>query len=162
MMLTPTCDLCDTHEKDPALRVLPPVFRAWGGVPAFQGPAATLHCFEDNTLVRAALEEPGVGRVLVIDGGASQRCALVGGNLAAMGARNGWSGIVVDGCVRDVAELDAAAIGVRALALHPRRSEKRGHGRRDVVVQLQGVTVRPGEWVVADADGIVVLDGAPS
>ena len=162
MMLTPTCDLCDTHEKDPALRVLPPVFRAWGGVPAFQGPAATLHCFEDNTLVRAALEEPGVGRVLVIDGGASQRCALVGGNLAAMGARNGWSGIVVDGCVRDVAELDAAAIGVRALALHPRRSEKRGHGRRDVVVQLQGVTVRPGEWIVADADGILVLDKAPS
>jgi regulator of ribonuclease activity A len=154
MTLTPTCDLCDSHEKDAALRVLPPLFRAFGAVPAFQGPA--------SSLVRSALEEPGNGRVLMIDGGASMRCALVGGNLAAMGARNGWAGIVVDGCVRDVAELDAAAIGVRALALHPRRSEKRGHGRRDVVVQLQGVTVRPGEWIVADADGIVVLDKAPS
>jgi regulator of ribonuclease activity A len=162
MTLTPTCDLCDALEKDAALRVLPPLFRAFGAVPAFQGPAATLQCFEDNSLVRSALEEPGAGRVLVIDGGASMRCALVGGNLAAMGARNGWAGIVVDGCVRDVAELDAAAIGIRALALHPRRSDKRGQGRRDVVVQLQGVTVRPGEWIVADADGTVVLDKAPS
>jgi regulator of ribonuclease activity A len=162
MTPTPTCDLCDAHEKDHALRVLPPVFRAWGGVPAFQGPAATLQCFEDNSLVRSALEEPGDGRVLVIDGGASRRCALVGGNLAAMGARNGWAGIVVDGCVRDVAELDAAAIGIRALALHPLRSDKRGHGRRDGVVQVQGVTVRPGEWIVADADGVIVLDKAPA
>jgi regulator of ribonuclease activity A len=162
MTPTPTCDLCDAFEKDVALRVLPPLFRAFGAVSAFEGPAATLQCFEDNSLVRSALEEPGAGRVLVVDGGASMRCALVGGNLAAMAARNGWSGIVVDGCVRDVAELDAAAIGVRALALHPRRSEKRGQGQRDVVVQLQGVTVRPGDWVVADADGIVVLDKAPS
>jgi regulator of ribonuclease activity A len=157
-----TCDLCDAHEGDASLRVLPPLFRAFGGVGAFQGPAATLQCFEDNSAVRKAVEEPGQGRVLVIDGGASMRCALVGGNLAALGAKNGWAGIVVDGCVRDEAELAAVAIGIRALALHPKRSEKRGEGRRDVIVLLQGVTVRPGDWIVADADGVIVLDKAPS
>ena len=162
MSVPSTCDLCDAHERDPALRVLPPLFRAFGGVAAFQCPAATLQCFEDNSLVRSALEEPGAGRVLVIDGGASLRCALVGGNLAALGAKNGWAGIVVDGCVRDEAELAAAAIGIRALALHPQRSEKRGQGRRDGAVRLQGIDIRPGDWIVADADGVIVLDKAPA
>jgi regulator of ribonuclease activity A len=162
MNLPSTCDLCDAHERDPSLRVLPPLLRAFGGRPAFQGPAATLQCFEDNSLVRAALEEAGAGRVLVIDGGASMRCALVGGTLAALGANNGWAGIVVDGCVRDAAEMAAAPIGIRALALHPLRSEKRGQGRRDVPVRLQGVTIQPGDWVVADADGVIVLDKAPA
>ncbi len=157
-----TCDLCDAHAINPALRVLPPVFRAFGGTRAFQGPAATLQCFEDNSLVRAAVEEAGAGRVLVIDGGASLRCALVGGNIAAIAAKNGWAGFVVDGCVRDEAEMAALAIGVRALALNPRRSDKRGEGRRDGLVQLQGVTIRPGEWIVADADGVIVLEKAPA
>lgn len=162
MTVPSTCDLCDAHERDPALRVLPPRFQAYGGSAAFQGPAATVQCFEDNSRVRAALEEPGQGRVLVVDGGGSLRCALVGGTLAALGAKNGWAGIVVDGCVRDLAEMAAAPIGVRALGLHPLRSEKRGEGRRDVPVRLQGVMVRPGEWIVADADGVVVLDKAPA
>jgi regulator of ribonuclease activity A len=162
MSVPSTCDLCDVHEGDAALRVLPPLFRPFGGVSSFQGPAATLQCFEDNSLVRAALEEPGKGRVLVIDGGASPRCALVGGNLAALGAKSGWAGIIVDGCVRDAAELAAAAIGIRALALHPLRSAKRGEGRREVTVRLQGVTVRPGDWIVADVDGVIVLDKAPA
>lgn len=161
MSVPSTCDLCDAHERNPALRVLSPLFRAFGGSAAFQGPAATLQCFEDNSSVRSALEEAGNGRVLVIDGGASMRCALVGGNLAALAAKNGWAGIVVDGCVRDQAEMAALPIGVRALALHPLRSEKRGEGRREVAVRLQGVTVRPGEWIVADADGVIVLDKTP-
>ncbi len=162
MSVPSTCDLCDSHERDSTLRVLPPLFRAFGGVAAFQGPAATLKCFEDNSLVRAALEERGDGRVLVIDGGASMRCALVGGNLAALGAENGWAGIVVDGCVRDQAEMAALPIGVRALALHPLRSHKRGEGQRDVAVRLQGVTVQPGDWIVADADGVIVQSEAPT
>jgi regulator of ribonuclease activity A len=162
MSVPSTCDLCDAHERNPALRVLPPLFRAYGGATAFAGPAATLQCFEDNSLVRAALEEAGAGRVLVIDGGASMRCALVGGNLAALGASNGWAGIVVDGCVRDQAEMAAVPIGVRALALHPLRSDKRGQGRRDAAVRLQGVAIQPGDWIVADADGMIVLDKAPA
>jgi regulator of ribonuclease activity A len=162
MSVFSTCDLCDAHERNPALRVLPPVFRAYGGAAAFHGPAATLQCFEDNSLVRAALEEPGAGRVLVIDGGASLRCALVGGTLAALGAKNGWAGIIVDGCARDEAEMAVLPIGVRALALHPLRSEKRGQGRRDVTVRVQGVSIHPGEWIAADADGVIVLDKAPA
>jgi regulator of ribonuclease activity A len=162
MSVFSTCDLCDAHERNPALRVLPPVLRAFGGKAAFHGPAATLQCFEDNSQVRVAVAEPGNGRVLVIDGGGSLRCALVGGTLAALAAKNGWAGIVVDGCVRDEAEMAPLPIGVRALALHPLRSEKRGEGRRDVSVRLQGVTVHPGEWIAADADGVIVLDTAPA
>ena len=100
-----TCDFCDAHKADDsgAFRVLPPVFQSYGGVAAFAGAVATVKCFEDNTLVKAAVDSPGLGRVLVVDGGGSLRRALVGGSLAAAAARNGWAGVVVDGCVRDVA-----------------------------------------------------------
>ena len=154
-----TCDLCDAHKNDSdgAFRVLPPVFRDFGGKAAFSGSVSTVKCFEDNSLVRTAVESAGEGRVLVVDGGASLRRALVGGNLAAAAARNGWAGIVIDGCVRDVAELAACAIGIRALACMPLPTEKRGAGERDVPVQIQGVWVRPGDRLVADADGIVVM-----
>lgn len=167
-----TCDLCDAHKADDsgAFRVLPPAFASYGGVAAFAGPVSTVKCFEDNSLVKAALDEPGtvetpfgrVGRVLVVDGGGSLRRALVGGNLAAAAARNGWAGIVVDGCVRDAVELRAERVGIRALALLPLPTDKRGEGRRDVPVQVQGVAVRPGDWLVADEDGIVVLATMPS
>lgn len=161
MSLPATCDLCDRLRDDPALRVLPSVLRTFGGTAAFAGPVATVQCFEDNTLVRAALEEPGGGRVLVVDGGSSLRTALVGGNLAALAARNGWSGLVVDGCVRDAAEMAACAVGIRALALCPMPPAKRGEGRRDVPVRIQGVGVRPGDWLLADADGVIVLERDP-
>ena len=162
MMLVPaTCDLCDAQRVNPALRVLPPVFRSFGGVASFCGTVVTLQCFEDNSLVRSALEEPGAGRVLVVDGGASMRCALVGGKLGALAAQNGWAGIVVDGCVRDSAELAAAAVGVRALGLNPMPPAKRGEGRRNVALRIQGQPVRAGDWLAADGDGIVLLDGAP-
>jgi regulator of ribonuclease activity A len=154
----PTCDLCDAHKADTsgAFRVLPPVFRDFGGIGAFAGRVSTAMCFEDNTPVKAAVESPGEGRVLVVSGGASLRCALLGGNLAAAAAKNGWAGIVVDGAVRDLAELTAAGIGVKALALMPMRSVKRGEGQRDIPVEIQGVPVRPGDWLYADEDGIVV------
>ncbi len=153
-----TCDLCDEHKNssDGSFRVLPPVFHDYGKRRKFSGRVTTLKCHEDNTLVKAALDTPGEGRVLVVDGGGSLRRALVGGNLGAAGARNGWAGIVVDGCVRDSAELSACDIGIRALALMPLPTEKRGEGQRDVAVQIQGVWVRPGDWLYADEDGIVV------
>ncbi len=158
-MTLATCDLCDRHKADTtgALRVLPPVFRDFGGRTAFHGPVFTVKCFEDNTPVKRAVESPGEGRVLVVDGGASLRRALLGGNLGAAAAKNGWAGVVVDGCVRDVAELQALPIGIRALALNPLPTERRVDGLSDVVVHVQGVWVRPGDWLYADADGIVVL-----
>lgn len=158
-----SCDLCDLHRHDHsgAFRVLPPVFKAFGGLEVFAGPVSTVKCHEDNSPVKAAVESPGQGRVLVVDGGGSMRHALVGGNLAAAAARNGWAGLVVDGCVRDVAELAVTAIGIRALALMPLPTERRHAGLRDVPVKIQGVTVRPGDWLVADADGMVVLAAPP-
>lgn len=153
-----TCDLCDQHKSDSsgAFRVLPPVFRDFGAVRTFSGPVATVKCHEDNSLVKAAVEAPGHGRVLVVDGGGSLRRALLGGNLGAAAARNGWAGVVIDGCVRDVAELATHAVGIRALAAFPLPTEKRNEGLHDVAVQLQGIWVRPGDWLYADADGIVV------
>lgn len=151
-----TADLSDAH---PAAAVVSPTLglRSFGGVPAFHGPVSTVRCFEDNSLVRAALEEPGDGKVLVIDGGGSRGCALVGDVLAALGCDNGWSGVVVNGCVRDTAQLAEIALGIKALAAHPTRSEKRGAGERDVDVTFGDVTFRPGAWLYADADGILVL-----
>jgi regulator of ribonuclease activity A len=153
-----TCDLCDAHEADAsgAFRVLPPVFHDYGGAPRFAGPVVTLRCMGDNSRVRDAVAEPGQGRVLVVDGGGLLRCALMGGNLAADAARNGWAGVLVDGAVRDLAELRALPLGVRALALVPMRPAKRGEGQRDVPATVQGTVVRPGDWLYADEDGIVL------
>jgi len=154
-----TCDLCDANKGavGTTFFVLAPVFASYGAVAAFGGTVATVKCFEDNSLVKEALDEPGNGRVLVVDGGGSLRRALVGGNVAAAAAKNGWAGLVVDGAVRDVAELAATEVGIRALALVPLPTEKRNQGERDVAVQIQGVWVRPGDRLVADADGIVVI-----
>jgi regulator of ribonuclease activity A len=156
-----TADLCDAHEDklaSGALRVLEPVFRSFGRAQVFGGRAVTLKLFEDNSLVRSTLDQPGHGHVLVVDGGGSLRCALVGGNLAQIGETNGWAGIVVYGCVRDTLELNACNIGIRALATHPQRSQKRGAGERDVPVWLPGSVVRPGDWVYADIDGVLISD----
>ncbi len=154
-----TCDICDANEDKLAagtLAVLPPVFKSFGKRAAFAGPARTLKVFEDNVLVRAALETSGEGHVLVVDGGGSLRCALVGGNLGVLAEKNGWAGILVNGCIRDSEEINACDIGVRALATHPQRSIRKGVGEKDLQVSIAGVTVRPGDWIYADADGVLV------
>lgn len=157
-----TCDICDANEDKigaGTLSVLPPVFQKFGKRTAFAGPAKTLKVFEDNVLVRATLETPGDGQVLVVDGGGSLRCALVGGNLGVLAEKNGWAGIIVNGCVRDSEELNACDIGVRALATHPQRSVRKGIGERDLRVSIVGVAVNPGDWIYADADGVLVSAG---
>jgi regulator of ribonuclease activity A len=155
-----TCDLCDAHKTDTdgAFRVLPPVFHDYGARRKFCGPVVTVKCFEDNTPVKAAVESPGQGRVLVVDGGGSLRRALLGGNLGAAAAKNGWAGVVIDGAVRDTAELAACDTGIRALALIPLPTDRKAPGQTGVAVQIQGVWVRPGDWLYADEDGIVIMD----
>src|SRR5919112_3678691 len=111
-----TTDLCDAH---PEIQVCEPVFQVFGGNVRFSGPIVTLKVFEDNTLIKQAVESPGEGRVLVVDGGGSRRCGLVGGNLAVSAAQNGWGGVVVDGYIRDSDELAEQLLGVRALAAFP-------------------------------------------
>jgi regulator of ribonuclease activity A len=154
-----TTDLCDRHEdelRSGLLQVAPPPWITLGAVARFAGPCVTLRVPDDNSLVRRTLEQPGDGRVLVVDGGASLRCALLGGNLGKLAEHNRWSGVVVNGCVRDADELDACRVGIRALHLMPRRSEKRGLGELDVVLGFAGLTVHPGDWIYADRDGWLV------
>ena len=131
--------------------------RGFGGIKKVRGPVVPVKCFEDNSLVNAAVDRPGEGRVLVVDGGASLRSALLGGNLGAAAAKNGWSGVVIDGCVRDVAELAQCRIGIRALAAMPLPTEKRQGGQRDIAVQVQGAWVRHDDWLYSDEHGMVLL-----
>ena len=152
-----TADLCDAFPD--RVRVVAPLFRDWGGISSFSGPIETIRVFEDNALVRQALEGEGHGRVLVVDGGGSLRTALVGGRLAALARDHDWTGIVVHGCIRDTVEIGAMRVGVRALGASPMKSGRTGKGQRSVPVTFAGVTFTPCEWLYADADGIVVADG---
>jgi len=151
-----TPDLCDEFSQH--VHAAAPVFHDWGGVRSFAGPIETVRVFEDNTLVRQVLETAGEGRVLVVDGGGSVRCALLGGQLAALAHENGWSGVVVHGCIRDSAELADIPVGVKALHAVPMKSGKTGAGQRGIPVSFAGVTFVPGAYLYADRDGILVSD----
>lgn len=151
-----TTDVSDAH---PDAQVAEPVFADFGGKLDFHGPIKTLKVFEDNAQVRAVLETPGKGRVLVVDGGGSPRCALVGGNLGVLGVKNGWVGIVVYGYIRDSVEISDQNIGVKAIGTHPRKSEKGLHSAvEDKVLEFAGVRFKPGAYLYADADGIVITE----
>jgi len=130
-----------------------------GGRPHLAGRAVTIQVFEDNSRVKEAVAEPGHGQVLVVDGGGSLRRSLVGGNVAAEAAANGWAGFVVNGAVRDRTELGATDLAVFALGTVPRKTEKLGIGERDLPVTFGGITIHPGDQVFADEDGIVILPG---
>lgn len=153
-MVIKTADLYDRYAEE--LRVCHPTLRDFGSRTAFFGEVVTAKCYEDNTQVKTILSEPGAGRVLVVDAGGSLRCAMLGDLIAASAVANGWTGIILWGCVRDSPELAAMDLGVKALATNPRKSERRGEGQRDCPVTFAGVRFEPGDWVYADADGIVV------
>lgn len=154
-----TTDLLDNNEallKDERLRVVAPMFQHYGGKTSFAGDLVTLKIFEDNSLVRTILGENGKGKVLLIDGGGSLRCALLGDQLAELAVKNGWEGVVVYGCIRDSAVINTLPLGVRALNTHPLKTVKKNIGERDVPVTFGGVTFKPGEWLCADEDGVIV------
>ncbi len=155
-----TPDLCDQFETElgKTLRVVAPMFKIYGQRTSFCGQIVTLKLFEDNSLVREAFGEDGKGKVLVIDGGGSLRCALVGDQLAILAHQNGWEGVVVYGCIRDSGDINAIDIGVRALDTHPQKSIKKGVGDKNIAVTFGGVTFAPGAWLYADADGVLVAD----
>ena len=147
-----TADLLDAT---PTLQACEAGLMHYGGVRRFTGRAVTLRAFEDNGLVRELLREPGPGRVLVVDGGGSMRCALLGDQLAGSARANGWSGVIIDGCIRDSVTLAALPVGVMARGVQPRRSDKRGQGVQGVAIELLGARVSPGDFVYADEDGVV-------
>ena len=149
-----TADLCDAHADH--LQILQPGLRSYGGHVQFGGRMHTVQVFKDNVLVRRQLEQVVQDAVLVIDGGGSLECALVGDILAGLAAKNGWRGIVVNGCIRDAAAITALPIGIRALNTHPLKSGKKGTGQENLAVTFMGATFRPGDYLYADQDGIVV------
>lgn len=151
-----TCDLCDRFEDRVWVLELP--LRDYGGRAAFSGHVSTVKALEDNSLVREAVAEPGAGRVLVIDGGGSLRRAMLGDMLAEKAVANGWSGVLVNGAIRDSGAIAGLDLGVKALATCPRKTDKLGQGLRDVPVAFGGLVIVPGQWLAADLDGVVVAD----
>lgn len=149
-----TADLYDAYEE--ALQVMQPGFLSFGRKTHFHGPVATVQALEDNTHVKSVLSTDGEGRVLVVDGGGSLRCALVGDNIAQLAIENGWAGVVVFGCIRDAAVIDQMDIGIRALGTNPRKSVKRDGGVTDITLRIAGCVVEPGMYLYSDADGIVL------
>jgi regulator of ribonuclease activity A len=132
-------------------------FRQFGGLRRFAGRVRTIRCHEDNALIKRVLSEPGDGQVLVVDGGASLRTALVGDVIAGLGVRAGWAGLVLNGAVRDVIALGDLPLGIKALGTNPRKSGKAGSGEVDVTVTFGSVTFAPADILFSDADGIVVV-----
>ncbi len=149
-----TTDICD--EFPDKVSVCESVFTSYGAVSRFHGPIATVRVHEDNVLVREALEDLPEGTVLLVDGGGSKRCALLGDKLASIAASRGLAGIIVNGCIRDSREISEIEVGVLALATHPLKSRKNGEGRRDVPVEFGGVVWTPNHYVYADEDGVVI------
>ncbi|MBI6717665.1 ribonuclease E activity regulator RraA [Pseudomonas syringae] len=150
--LTP--DLCDAYPD--LIQVVEPMFSNFGGRDSFGGQIVTLKCFEDNSKVREQVELDGKGKVLVVDGGGSLRCALLGDMLADKAAKNGWEGMLIYGCVRDVDVIAQTDLGVQALASHPKKTEKRGIGELNVPVTFGGVTFRPADYLYADNNGVII------
>lgn len=152
-----TPDLCDAHPD--RVRIVDPLFTNYGGKSAFGGPIVTVKCHEDNSVVKEQVGTPGDGKVMVVDGGGSLRCALLGDMLAEKAAENGWAGLIIYGCIRDVDEIRKTDLGVQALRTIPIKSNRQGRGDLNIPVSFGGVTFQPGEYVYADNNGIIVADG---
>ncbi len=155
-----TPDSCDKYENDESvgLRVLDSIFTNYGGLKQFYGKVVTIKCFEDNSLLKELAGTPGKGRVIVMDGGGSLRRAILGDMIAANAVKNGWAGLIINGCVRDVDELATINIGVKALNTHPIKTEKRGIGDSNVAVTFAGQTIKPGQWIYADNNGVLITN----
>ena len=149
-----TPDLCDAHPDK--VRIVEPLFTNYGGHPAFFGEIVTVKCHEDNSVVKEQVGTEGNGRVLVVDGGGSLRCALLGDMLAEKAAENGWAGLVIYGCIRDVDEIRKTPLGVQALRTIPIKSNRKGRGDLNIPITFGGVTFTPGEYIYADNNGIIV------
>ncbi|HCS13418.1 MAG: ribonuclease activity regulator protein RraA [Zetaproteobacteria bacterium CG06_land_8_20_14_3_00_59_53] len=153
-----TTDLYDAHLEN--LQVAAPIFRDFGGKVRFHGKIVTLKAVDDNTFLKAAFETDGHGKVLVVDAAGSMRCAMMGDVMAALGASNGWEGVVIHGCIRDSAGVARVNIGVKALATTPRKTVKRNQGVPDIAVHFADVSFQPGHYLYADEDGIVISQAA--
>ena len=151
-----TCDISD--QLHPHVQYLDPIFKSYGGKTAFSGRIVTIKCFEDNSLVEEALKMNGKGCVLVIDAGESLRCAMLGDKRALDAIKNEWEGIVVNGSIRDSVMINSMTIGIRALGVCPRKSIKKGNGKRNLTVDFSNVKFIPNHYLYADEDGVIVIE----
>ena len=149
-----TPDLCDQYPE--LVQAVEPMFSNFGGRESFGGQVVTVKCFEDNSRVKELVSTPGEGRVMVVDTGGSMRRACLGDMLAEKASANGWSGIIIYGCIRDVDEIMATDIGVQALGVHPIKTDKKGIGEIDIAVTFGGVTFNSGDYIYADNNGIIL------
>ena len=149
-----TPDLCDEYPD--LVQVLTPMLQNFGGIESFGGEIVTVKCHEDNSLVKEQVGQPGHGKVMVVDGGGSMRNALLGDMLAEKAAENGWEGLVIYGCIRDVDVIRKTQLGVQAISTNPRKTEKRGIGDLNIPVTFGGITFVPGQFVYADNNGVIV------
>ena len=151
-----TADLCDVHSE--RIQIALPGMSSYGGKARFYGPIVTIKLFEDNSLLRDMLDKDGAGQVIVVDGGGSMRCALLGDMLAGKAVSNNWGGLVINGCIRDSADIARMDVGIRALGTHPLKSVKRGVGETNVPVSFSSIVFNPGNYLYADEDGIIVAN----
>ena len=155
-----TCDLLDDHPEHDFQVVSPSIdgkfFKSYGAINSFGGQVVTVKCFEDNSRVKELLATDGQGKVLVVDGGASMRCALMGDMIAESAVKNHWSGVIIYGCVRDVDAIAKLNLGVHALAAIPQKSNRKGLGEVNISLSFGGVTVQSGDYVYADNNGIII------
>ncbi len=158
--MRPTTDLYDDYED--IATTCSAQFRDFGGRKKFSGKIRTVQCRNDNQLFRALMDEPGDGAVAVVDGDGSTEVALIGDIIAAKAAKNGWSGVVIYGAVRDVVDLSKIALGIKALGVNPAKSIKKGEGAVDVVVDFGGARFEPGHWIYCDENGVLVAPQALS
>lgn len=148
---TPLTDLASAH-----LALLPDIFKSFGHRHVFYGEVVTIKCFEDNSMVRELVATDGTGKVLVIDGGGSLRRSLLGDNLAEKAIAHGWQGFIINGCIRDVTAINDMAIGVKCLATNPIKTDKKGAGEINVAVDIASITILPGQYIYADANGVLI------
>ena len=155
-MTIKVADLCDSHASH--LKILQLALNDYGAYKSFHGAIRTVKCFEDNSFVKKTLAQKGDGKVLVVDGGGSRRCALLGDVLAQLAVDNGWNGVLINGCIRDSDIIATLPLGVKAIATYPLKSNKKNQGAVDVPVRFGDLLFRPNEWLYADSDGVVVSD----
>ena len=151
-----TCDISD--QLHPHVQYLDPIFKSYGGKTAFSGRIVTIKCFEDNSLVEEALKMNGKGCVLVVDAGESLRCAMLGDKRASDAIKNEWEGIVVNGSIRDSVMINSMTIGIIALGVCPRKSIKKGNGKRNLTIDFSNVKFIPNHYLYADEDGVIVIE----
>ncbi|MFB6469482.1 ribonuclease E activity regulator RraA [Cytobacillus sp. Hz8] len=151
-----TADLCDDFSE--SLKICELEWKSYGKKKKFNGPICTVKVFEDNVLVKRALQTIPEGSVLVVDGGGSKRCALMGDMLGDIAQKRGVAGVIIYGCVRDVAELAETDTGILAIGSTPLKSVKKGQGENEVILRFGGVEWKPGEYVYADEDGVILSE----